>query len=253
MHKIFAKPTFLGKKVIYLPTCHSTNEELQARSKVEQLPEGTVVYAGHQTGGKGQRGNKWQDEPGQNVLFSLLLRPSGLSVRKQHFLNLITGLAVIMVLKDHLDQKFLKLKWPNDLYFQSRKMGGVLIENTVKAQKIESTIIGVGLNLNQVQNLPENATSMSLESRVTYDLDLVIGDVLSAVEFWYLRLRRSKYDQIIAAYHKALYWKDEPHIFKNREKYFSGVIRGIDSFGRLIVAIDEEQFTFEIKEIQFID
>ena len=256
MHKIFAKPIFLGKKVVFLPQCHSTNDELSLLSKQENLPEGTVVYTDHQVAGKGQRGNSWKDEPAKNILASLLLKPKRLLIRQQHYLNLITGLAVVELLSKYLDAAKLKLKWPNDVYIEGNKVAGILIENTIKGQTIDSAIVGVGVNLNQLQDLPEKATSVKKELGATPDsLDRLdfMEDLLSIFEKWYLKLGAGEFTLIDQAYDDVLYWKNEVHMFQADGKRFDGVIRGINEIGRLQIETNDGQLIFDVKEVQFID
>ena len=141
MHKFFAKTLFLGKKVVFLPQCHSTNDHLAQLARDSKEPEGLTLYADQQSDGKGQRGNVWVSEPGKNILLSILLRPKFLLLQKQHYLNLITGLALIDVLNQEASD--VVLKWPNDVYVGEKKIAGILIENNSRGNAIESSIIGV--------------------------------------------------------------------------------------------------------------
>ena len=251
MHKFFAKPLFLGKKVVFLTQCHSTNEELSSMSKNESIPEGTIVLTDHQLNGKGQRGNTWVDEPGKSLLFSILLKPKLLPIAKQYMLNLISGLSVIDTITNHL-QVDPKLKWPNDIYINGKKVGGILTENTVKGSKIESSIVGIGINLNQDKVLIEQGSSLLIEGRKVTDRQSFMEDLLSSLESWYLRLKASKYQEIEEAYSSCMLWKDESHFFQDEHSKFNGIIRGIDEGGRLLLEKAEGNQSYDIKEIQFI-
>ena len=252
MHKIFAKPLFLGKKVVFLPQCHSTNDELVNMTKKSDEPEGLVVYTDHQTDGRGQRGNIWFAEPGKNILMSVLLRPAFLSVSDQFYLNLVTGLAIVDTLKQYTSAT-VQLKWPNDIYINQKKVCGILIESNLRGALLESSVLGIGLNLNQKGfNLP-SATSVVLETGLEHNKVEVMEDILHNLEAWYLKLRGGNKSEILEAYHKLLMWKGEKREFMAEGLYFYGTIQGIDTSGKLVV-IGENGDTraFGLKEIEFI-
>ncbi len=253
MHKFFAKPILLGKKLVFLPQCHSTNDELSKLVRNESAHEGTVVYTDHQIKGKGQRGNKWLDEPGKNLLCSVLLQPHNLQIDKQYYLNIVVGLAVTDVIKMLLPAKVVKLKWPNDVYVDSQKIAGILIENNIKGNKIEWSISGIGINVNQHSGLPTTATSLIIESDMTTDRLMLMEEIIAAIEYWNRKLVESKYHEILSCYYELLYWKDEPHSFYGNSKKFDGIIRGIDRSGRLIIDTNTGTYTFAVKEVQFIE
>jgi BirA family transcriptional regulator, biotin operon repressor / biotin---[acetyl-CoA-carboxylase] ligase len=252
LHKIFAKPLFLGKKVLFLPQCHSTNEELSSLVKNYDEPEGLVVYSDHQHNGKGQRGNIWIDEAGKNVLMSILLKPVFLNPSKQYFLNLIVGLAVIDGISQKILDKKLSLKWPNDIYVGSSKVGGILIENNLKGNRIEHSIVGIGLNVNQNGFNLLNATSVLLETGSQCDRQELMEVILQYLEKWYLKLKGGNETEIIDAYHNCLLWKDELRTFKVGGAELNGLIRGIDNNGKLKLEMGSDIKTFNIKEIEFV-
>ncbi|HZX59878.1 MAG TPA: biotin--[acetyl-CoA-carboxylase] ligase, partial [Mucilaginibacter sp.] len=117
-------------------------------SNSKPLPDGTVIMADDQHAGRGQQNNRWHSEPGKNLTFSLLLRPSFLSVTRQFDLTRAVSMGIIEALRPFLGEK-LKIKWPNDIYYEDRKMGGILIENTLQSNQIKNSVIGIGLNINQ--------------------------------------------------------------------------------------------------------
>jgi len=117
MYKILANTVFLGKDVIYLTECHSTNDEALERLRRREIAEGSIVITDHQTKGRGQRGSTWQSDSGQNLTFSLLVQPNFLAPSEQFFLNMIISLAVVELLSDYAGD--LKIKWPNDIVHQT--------------------------------------------------------------------------------------------------------------------------------------
>jgi BirA family biotin operon repressor/biotin-[acetyl-CoA-carboxylase] ligase len=135
--------------IIKIKEIDSTNHWLKEQSNKQFLDEGTTVVAEYQTAGKGPRGNRWDSEAGKNITCSLLLYPDFLPV-KQHFL---LSKVVALGIKDAAEQYIrpVHIKWPNDIYYQNRKIAGILIENEITGQTIGKSIVGIGLNVNQEQ------------------------------------------------------------------------------------------------------
>lgn len=252
MHKIFAKPLFLGKKAVFLPQCHSTNEELSHLVHASNEPEGMVLYTDYQQRGKGQRGNGWVSERGKNVLMSVFLKPTFLSPQQQFFLNLISGLAVVDVIK-RVAKKEAVLKWPNDVYVNEQKITGILVESNLLGNKIVQAIVGIGLNVNQAGFNVPNATSLFLETGEKYDRESVVMEyVLLYLEKWYKSLKSGNYAAILNEYHKLLMWRGELRSFSAEGREFQGEIVGIDASGRLAMNVSGHLKYFNIKEVKFL-
>ena len=148
MYKIPANTLFVGKNLVFVPDCPSTNTLALQITQQSPAKEGTLVITDNQTAGKGQRGNVWEAEPRQNLTFSLILKPGFLAVSKQFYLNVVICLA----LKDYLMEKISRtvyIKWPNDILVHEKKISGVLIENQLQGAHISNSIVGIGLNMNQ--------------------------------------------------------------------------------------------------------
>ncbi len=231
-----------------------------AAELVESSPvaEGTVVVAAHQTQGRGQRGNTWQAEPGQNLTFSLILKPGFLSAARQFRLNVAVSLAVHDFLEFHLPGGGLRTKWPNDVYWHNSKMGGILIENTIQGTSISHSIVGIGLNINQLV-FPDNlrATSLRLASRAAesedgYDLEILLNALLESLERRYLQLRGGGFADLERYYLETMYGFGQTRTFRNGGHVFEGVIAGIDETGRLAVRKGNETRHFSFKEIEFV-
>src|SRR5690554_3701783 len=148
MHKILANTIFLGKNIIHLPECHSTNDVAMQKYRSGEAPEGTIVITDKQTEGRGQRGNQWLTQPNLNLTFSLILTPVFLDASEQFGLNMAVSLGIREALSDYVQG--IIIKWPNDiLHEENGKIGGILIENSVTHKGIELAMVGVGLNINQ--------------------------------------------------------------------------------------------------------
>ncbi|MDE7394120.1 MAG: biotin--[acetyl-CoA-carboxylase] ligase [Muribaculaceae bacterium] len=148
--------------IIELPEVDSTNNYAKLHS---EMRAGDVVVAHRQTGGRGQRGNSWEAEPGKNLTFSVVVEPRELRAVDQFQLSMAVALAVRNALAPLLpDSDSLCVKWPNDIYHRNRKLGGILIENSLRASMIARSIIGVGINVNQIvfRNAGPNPVSMAM-------------------------------------------------------------------------------------------
>lgn len=212
--------------------------------------EGTIVYAHEQTAGRGQRGNNWESRPGQNLTISLSLTPGFMSPSQQFLLSMVTSLAVADVLAA-AGIKEVKIKWPNDILVKGQKLCGILIENQVKGTQLSSSIVGIGLNINQRNFSYHRATSMRLQSDHIHEIAEVMGSLCYYFEAWYLRLKRNEVAHIRNAYLERLYRRNERSIFE-AGKLFIGVIKEVDESGRLIVDCGDQVRAFGFKEIALI-
>lgn len=250
MHKIFAKTLFIGKNIIYLPACHSTNEVAEELLRSGKTPEGTVIYAEHQTQGKGQAGNVWVSEPGKNITLSIILKPHFLQVTQQFYLNIIASLTILDLMSGFMT-KPLAVKWPNDILCENEKICGILVKNHVRNKKMENTILGIGLNVNQTNFEVEKATSMKSVEGHTFDRKKLTIYLLQVFEKRYLQLKTGKLNQLKEEYLNTMYWLGENHTFHDGNE-FSGKIIGIDKAGRLIVQKEDGIKHYDFKQIRYI-
>lgn len=252
MYKILASTLFLGKNLVFMPECHSTNSHaLQLCQQSPSAPEGTVVITDNQTAGRGQRGNSWITAPGKNFTFSIILKPSFLRVKDQFYLTVFISLSIY----DYLCMKGcapVRIKWPNDIYVGTKKIGGILIENIVAGDRFSNVVIGIGLNVNQDQFDVVAATSMRNELDELFDLNLELEELLASIEARYLQLRRNELQPMMNEYLAIMYWRGETHTFTNSNGNFEGTILGIDESGKLKIRTPAGENTFEVKEISYV-
>lgn len=166
--------------IIRLASTPSTNAAAAAMGAAAE--DGTVVATAEQSAGRGQRGNTWESEPGKNLTFSIVVR-RGFEAPRQFELSMLVSLGVTAALSKYLDPSRLKVKWPNDIYFDDRKLAGILIENTVNSRGIERSIVGIGLNVNQTEFMSEapNPVSMKGITGETYDLETLLEETAGTV------------------------------------------------------------------------
>lgn len=249
MYKIPANTLFTGQKLVYVPECHSTNAEaLTLLQNTPQVAEGTVIITDNQTAGRGQRGNTWESEAGKNLTFSLILKPTFLHPKDQFKLSM----AVSLGLYDYLTSQVtdVKIKWPNDMMLGNQKTCGMLIENQISGQHIQSSIVGIGLNVNQQSFSLPTPTSVAIKKGHEFVLNEVLAELLQWIEGRYLQLRANI--DLKDDYVNALYAKGERRNFKSGEEVFEGIITGIDHVGLLEVEVGNGKRYFDLKQIQIL-
>ncbi|MFD1816722.1 BirA family transcriptional regulator, biotin operon repressor / biotin-[acetyl-CoA-carboxylase] ligase [Pseudarcicella hirudinis] len=253
MNKIAPKTLFTGKIIKYLPTCHSTNDVALEMIQNGDIFEGTVVVTDKQTAGRGQRGNSWEAQSGMNLTFSLILKPDFLKASEQFQLNIAISLGVSDFLNEFIDEG-LKIKWSNDLYCYNQKIGGMLFENSLQGYNIGYSIIGIGLNINQMSFDSQTATSLKniTGNPLPYELPSLLEKLLEAIEKKYLLLRNGGIDSLKQQYISKLFRYQEWHYFRKDGIEFLGQILGIDEQGKLAVEAEGRIQYFGFKEIQFV-
>ncbi|WP_316830401.1 biotin--[acetyl-CoA-carboxylase] ligase [Pedobacter aquatilis] len=246
---------FVGQNLIKLKEVDSTNNYLKKlASNSEPLPEGTVIMADHQFAGRGQQESVWKTEPGKNISTSIFLKPAFLPLHKQFYLNMAVSLAVSDALSTFLPSQVV-IKWPNDIYYNKKKMGGILIENTLTGATIKSTVVGVGLNINQSyfnDELSKKATSVFQILHKEIDLERVMEKIFVYMEKYYLHLKTGKYGALKNEYLKRLLNYNQKANYSKNGRVFEGYIRDVEDNGLLKMEIDGVMQTFNFKEIEYI-
>lgn len=234
-----------------MPECQSTNDEVSRLYADKAEMNGVVVVTDHQTAGRGQRGNTWESEAGLNLTFSVLLKPTFLGVQNQFLLNVISSLALIDFLKDHQVMD-VKIKWPNDIYVQSKKISGILIENQINGNKLKTAVVGIGLNVNQEFFDNINATSLKLITNQEQHLSTSLIHLLEKIESRYLMLRSGNFQSLIQTYTQLMYWRGVLHTFVSNNQQFDGIIQGIDDQGQLVIDVEGKGKKFGIKQVVYV-
>lgn len=247
---------FIGKNIIFLPEIHSTNSYAIDLLKNVNLPEGTLVHTANQTEGKGQRGSSWKSEPAMNVTATVILRPGFLSIKNQFFLYQIVALACYDTTAEILDssQIDIKIKWPNDILVNKKKLGGVLIENNIQNNQINWCAAGIGINVNQEKfDGSIIATSYKLIDGKEHAIDFVLKTLCKHLEKHYLSLLNSKFERINENYLKHLYGLDLWLDFEIGESIKNVLVKGVGITGLLILE-DKQGKTFEVdvKEVKWL-
>jgi len=239
----------MGKRWIKLNNVSSTNSYVSTLLSQEGVREPIVILADYQESGKGQGSHTWDSNRGENLLMSLLLFPAFLSASSQFRLSMVASLAIT----DTLESMGIaaEIKWPNDILTKKGKIAGLLIEHGISGKTISHSIIGIGLNLNQVAfpEFPVPASSVLLETEEqTIPGDLAEKLVLH-LEARYDTLEHGENQSIEHDYLAKLHLINRPARFLAKGESFEGKIRGVDEFGELQVEKDGQLATYSHGEI----
>ncbi|WP_456315570.1 biotin--[acetyl-CoA-carboxylase] ligase [Pseudomonas shirazensis] len=243
-------------KLIKLDAIDSTNDFLKALTSKDELDNFTVVTAENQTKGKGQMGSKWQSESGKNLIMSALVKDFLFDNEQVFNLSIVVSLSVIETLKS-LEIPDLCIKWPNDIMSYNKKIGGILIENTLKSDGRIVSVVGIGLNVNQTnfEHLP-HASSLAVLSGSTFDKDilpaLIIEKMKQKIELW-----QTNSTIFWDEYFNSLFRKGVPMPFKNLDpasgQNFMGIIQGVSPIGKIQILLEDDSVSeFDIKEVQML-
>lgn len=239
--------------LIKLSATDSTSAYLKELQAGHNLPDFTVVQASSQSSGRGQRGNRWESEDGKNLTFSVLKKSINLSASVHFAINAKVSLAVYEVLES-LGISDLSVKWPNDIMSGTGKICGILIENQLQGQLICQSIIGIGMNVNQVnfKGLPQ-ASSLKKVTGREFDLDSLLARLVKSLQIHLTEFGKMPYDQLLRAYEKHLFRKNRPCTFSGQDGIlFPGIIQGVQTDGKLRIQLEEGQCeAFDFKELRF--
>ena len=240
-------------RIIRVEETHSTNSLLREWLEQEALPTGSVIVADFQTAGRGQVGNVWESEKGKNLTFSLVLYPQELPVNQQFLISQIAALSV----KETLDAytEGISIKWPNDIYWQDKKICGMLIENDLSGHNLLRSIIGIGINVNQTTFRGDAPNPVSLWQILKQEVDreVVLRQFMSRFEAYNQALLAGEKALIHARYIEALYRREGYHPYTDAKGAFSARIYGIEPTGHLLLqSTDGAIRRYAFKEVVYL-
>ena len=244
---------FTGRRSVILTEVDSTNTLLAKMLKEEQVPEGTAIQALNQIAGRGQAGAYWESEEGKNLLVSYVFYPSFIAPKDVFLINKAFALAICECLSSLINSK-LRIKWPNDIYWNDLKIAGLLIENSMSSSTISHCILGIGLNVNQTEFSPStpNPVSLKLITGENHNLQIVFASLCTFIEARYLQLKNSEKSKIESGFNNVLYAVNVWRQFQTATNTFMGRILYVDENGRLVIE-DENNMVhfFNAKEVRF--
>lgn len=232
----------------------STNCKAQELINQEEDPEVLWVQAHEQSEGRGLGSNEWLSEPGKNISGSLVIYPDFLKAGQQFEISITASLAVVDLLNMYFDD--VKVKWPNDVLVNNKKIAGILIEHALVGEDIKYSIVGIGLNVNQEVFPDDIPNPVSIKQLLAYDvnLDELRELLLEFLANRFSQLENGHFDMMKRDYLKCLFRFKEFAPYKSGNKWLHARIMGVDSYGQLILETESgERKEFGFKEIEFIN
>ncbi|HKM95010.1 MAG TPA: biotin--[acetyl-CoA-carboxylase] ligase [Prolixibacteraceae bacterium] len=243
----------IGIKIIKLDEIDSTNNYTSKLLANSNVIEGTVVVAKAQSSGRGQLSNQWESEYGKNILASFVFYPKFLPVQQQFLLSKVIALGVRDLLTLFVDK--VKVKWPNDIYIGNKKVAGILIENSIMGHTLESSIAGVGININQTVFLSDAPNPVSLIYSLKKELDCseLLLVLCECIDKWYSLLSQGNVKMINENYHDSLYQRGIVSTYRDKNGEYEGMIEGVNAIGQLqIKPLSAPLKTYHFKEVEFL-
>ncbi|MAU59061.1 MAG: biotin--[acetyl-CoA-carboxylase] ligase [Flavobacteriaceae bacterium] len=238
--------------IIKLDAISSTNDYLKKKYKSSNCKDGDLIWAKEQTQGKGQRENRWLSQKGKSLTISIYKEFNEFKVSNSFILNAIVSLSIVKTLKI-IGLKEVRIKWPNDIMSGNKKLGGILIENFLKSEFISSSIIGIGLNINEekFEDLP-NATSLYMEINQKFKLKKILNILIQEL-LKFFNLQEDKQNMIIDMYSSYLWKLNLASDFKQKNNLLKAKVKGINSSGNLILEMPDGSISaFNSNEIKMI-
>ena len=240
--------------IIKLNAIDSTNSYLLNLSRAVHLEDPTIVITNNQTKGRGQHGTSWQSVPQQSLLFSMFKRFENLPTNKISSITYAVSLGLENAFKKYKIPN-ITIKWPNDIMSRSKKMAGILIENQIKQGNVVSSVIGLGINVNEkkFKSLPQ-ATSMLLATGNKFDLNEVLQLVIEEILIQLTKLDKGDYADLKIKYETSLFRKDMISVFEVKDGYrFNGKIKGVNEIGKIVIENENEILnSYQLKEIKML-
>ncbi len=235
----------------HLNEVSSTNDFLRDYSSQATM---TVAYADFQTRGRGQVGNTWNSNPGENLLFSILVHPTELRAGNGFILSQAMALSIKDVLDRHISDVL--IKWPNDIYCQGRKICGTLIENSLSGAFVARSVIGSGINVNQTDfpsGLAVEPTSLRLQLGHEMSVKDLLQDIIQCFRTYYAEVQQGSYERVRNLYHKSLYMRGQQCTFCDEGGQFTGTISHVEPSGHLIILDDRmQERRYAFKEVHLL-
>ncbi len=244
---------FVGQHLTRIDEVDSTNSYTFKVLRAVGLPEGAVIVANQQTSGRGQRGRVWATQPFLNLTTSMVLKPSFLEAEEYFYLTKVTTLALIHILKKRQVEN-VKVKWPNDIYVGEHKIAGILIENQLKGNRIGTSVVGIGLNINQVSfpSFLPKATSMKLVTGQHENVSMILEELCEHIEANYLRIK-SQLQDLDRNFEQHLFGLNEWRTYLVNGEECELLINGVSSHGRLMVTTRSGSMEkYDFSQLQFV-
>ncbi len=235
-----------------LTSVDSTNNYAMGMIRDGVAKHGGAWFSFEQTNGKGRRGKIWEVQSGKNIIVSIAVMPDFLTVYQQFHLSIASSLACVDFLTKYTGYET-KIKWPNDIFWNDRKAGGILIENIIKGTTWESAVIGIGININQTEfNLDSVFMPVSLKQITGKEYDIVelARELHKTVMKRYEELQNNGFEKMLIEYNQCLFGLDEKIKLKKDNMVFETTLQGVSPQGKLIT-VDSSEREFDFDEVEW--
>ena len=246
----YISQSIIGSQIFRFKELASTNDILRELVEKETAQNGAIVISEFQTSGRGQYENSWESEEGKNLLISFFIEPENCFLSDQVNINLFVCLSVFDFVDNYFPNRT-KIKWPNDIYVDDKKIAGILIENAIQGNTIKNSIVGIGININQQLFLVKNAISFFNLSTSELNLEGLVKELVKCFNYRFEELSLPLKSKLLSDYLNVMYRKNVTAKYKVNEQIIEGEIIGIDNFGRLKLEVDGELKYFSFKEISY--
>ena len=241
-------------KTFYLPQTDSTNDFLR-RSQQDMPEKITVVWTDYQTAGRGCGTNVWESEAGKNLTLSMLVRPEGVPARDQFIVSMANALALKQTLDTYTDG--VTIKWPNDIYWNDRKLCGTLIETTLRGSCVGSFIVGTGINVNQQVFRSDAPNPVSLCQILGHEVDreALLEQLIGATVTYMNKVEHGEWEELRRDYRAALYRRGEVHGYRMPDGTTTAfILTDVEDDGHLLLTPPDggSPLRFGFKEVQFV-
>ena len=239
--------------IIKLSATPSTNDYLKQLYTQQVVANFTIVVSSNQTNGKGQMGTYWEAESGKNLTFSILIKDLIVNVKQLFTLNILVSLALVEVLERYKIPN-VTVKWPNDIMAEQKKVGGILIENSLKSDGTFTAVVGFGLNLNQTDfELLPQANSLTNITHKVYDVEAMAKDFIKSLKL-HLILFPERAEEAWARYDELLFKRGKPAAFESADgTRFMGMIQTVTRDGKLAVLLNDDSVVYyDLKEVKLL-
>lgn len=242
----------------FIDQVESTNTYLmQQVASGRTLPQLHTVICREQTAGRGMRGNTWTSRPGDSLTFSFLLRSDLLQGKEQFAVSELAAWAVLRTFAAYMNEEQrtqLRVKWPNDIFYGDRKLAGILIEHSLTGSRVDYSVVGIGMNINDESFPPELPIAISLR--------MITGRALMPIEVL-IRLHSElnallpdfllgRYQEVHRQYMKYLYRREGFHPFTDIHGQFRAQIKDVTPEGRLVLQREDSwERAYAFKEVRF--
>lgn len=245
-------------EIIKLSDISSTNDYLLGLDTEEDV----CVRTDYQSAGKGMGTNTWESEAGKNLLFSILVHPVWLSVTEQYLLSMAEALAIHDALTEFLELtmgvetiKKLTIKWPNDIYWEDKKLSGTRIDGNIKGGVLQDFVIGTGINVNQQRFFSDapNPVSLYQITGKEYDNDEILNKILEHFAKYQDALKQGDEEKVVREYHERLYRRTGIHRYEDGNGTFNAEIVKVNTNGIMTLRrTDGTLSDYEFKEVRFV-